>query len=586
MKRVIGCLIIASAAVLLLNNQESTKDKEEKVFVAIKSDSTEVVNPKKEAKYDFSCLTPKSNVVEKEIVYQSQEKIAFQNFQINPNLDTNIYLSTGTEIHIPKNAFVDENSKLIKSPVNIQFREFHSPASIALAEINMSLGDKSMLMSGGMFQIKADENKSEVKVNPKTKIKVLLASSEKDEKFNYYFLNPKTNQWEDKGDLNFDTTVTAAKLAPKIRWWEFTEDFENQTGFFRPRGAGVVVAVREHELKSFRRWAKNPKSASKANFYTLFSKRRAPQNAPYRYLSWRLSEKNSPEVIEQFLLNHDAKKEAAHSFWSDLNIVKCDEGYQAHFSKGDDHMVLSVIPDSKNYPGDNKFDARLYKWEEKLLKRDNRDLNLLFAEAEHSIGHLIKDMNQEEINRFARLNAIDKREIEQLIKSRRFNLPDPKTPYKAELAINSFGTHNIDAPVDYIVYGAGNIYKSPIWMIKGAYNAYARSTRKKYMKKRRSGYPTLDEEPKDNSTVDKITVVQKGINTSFEFKHENLAKFEFSNHYENLGIAFLADGTYKVIPPKEFKGHSDKTAFFNFECIEATSDEELKEVITELGFKI
>ena len=125
-----------------------------------------------------------------------------------------------------------------------------------------------------------------------------------------------------------------------------------------------------------------------------------------------------------------------------------------------------------------------------------------------------------------------------------------------------------------------------IWAIKGTYNAYARSTKKKYMKKRRSGYPRLALEPKDNSTIDKITVIQKGFNTSYEFENDELAKFEFSNHFENLGIVFLSNGNYKIIPPKQFKGYTINDAFFNFEGQEANTDEELKELISDLGFEI
>lgn len=587
MKRVITGLFAATAALYFLTHLSPEDQTEDLVFVEIKSDSSETVISKKEV-YDFTCLTDKTQKKEEKTRQEeNKEIIPYQSFNINPLADTNILLTTGTEIHIPKNAFINQEAKLIKKPVNIQFREFHSPTSIALAQISMSLGNKSMLLSGGMFQIKGFQSDQSIKINPDAKITVKLASSEKNEKYNYYYLNPETKRWEDKGDLKFDTLTTASKITPQIKWWEFTEDFKNNTGFFRPRGTSFTIAIREHELRNFRKWAKNPKGGSKANFYTLFSKRRAPQNAQFRYLSWHLSEKNKPETIEQFLSLHNAKKEAAHSFWNDLNIVKCEgENYQIHFSMGNKHLVLDAIPDSKNYPGDNRFNARLLKWEEKLLKKDQRELKALYTEAEQNIGFRIANMNQKEIERFVRLNAINKSEIEQLIKNSRFKLPNPKTPYKAEIAINNFGTHNIDAPVDYIVYGAGNVLKSPIWALKGTYNTYAKATRKKYMKKRRTGYPRIKNEPRDNSTIDKITVIQKGFNTSYEFENAKLGKFEYSSHFENLGIVFLSNGKFKVVPPKEFKGYTNQSAFFDFESLEANSVEELKEVITDLGFEI
>lgn len=538
--------------------------------------------------YNFDCQTNKT----KKTTQSNTEKelIPFKNLTINTNSDTIIYLESGTEISIPKKAFLTADGKEAKGEITIKFREFHSPASIALAEIPMEVDKKTMLLSGGMFEIKGEQESSDIKINPRTPLLVQLATNEKSEQFNQYHLNPKTNKWEDKGDLVFDTSTVADRISPEIEWWDFTEDFQDKTGYFNKNGYGqsIALAVKEDQGQKFRKWAKNPNGDSKGYFYSLYSKRRSPQLAKYRYLSWHLSNTNYPETVKQFTKLHNRKHEASHSFWNHLNVVKCEEEFQLHYSNShtNQHLVVNAIPDVKSYPGDNHFMRRQVKWEGKMVHRINQIQKVLFQEAKQGIKESISGMNQKQVDRFVRKRAIKLDDVELLINARKTKLPNPKTPYKSQIRVSVFGVHNIDAPVSYFAYGAGNLLTSPLWLLKSGYNKYAKATKKRYIRQRRLGFTNILGEPRSHKTIKKITIIQKGNNTTREFKQENLGRLEYSAAYVNLGIVFLMNGTYKIIPPKEFKKFNRESSMFNFEPIEVSSKDHLKKQITELGFEI
>lgn len=195
-------------------------------------------------------------------------------------------------------------------------------------------------------------------------------------------------------------------------------------------------------------------------------------------------------------------------------------------------------------------------------------------------------MNQKQLDHFVRKRAIKLDDIELLINARKTKLPNPKTPFKSQIRVSVFGVHNIDAPVSYFAYGAGNLLTSPLWLRKSGYNQFAKATKKRYVKQRRRGFTNVLGEPRTHKTIKKTTIIQKGNNTTREFKQENLGRLEYSAAYVNLEINFLTNGNYKIIPPKEFKKFDRESSMFNFESIEVSSKDDLKKQITELGFEI
>lgn len=129
--------------------------------------------------------------------------IPYQYFEVDPNVDNVIVTTSGTKIHVPKNAFLDEDGNPITSKVKLEYREFRNPLDFYIAGIPMELnenGEDKVFVSGGMFEINATNTKNtSVFVNPDNKIEVDLLSTSKSKDFNVYDLDKETNQWIAKG---------------------------------------------------------------------------------------------------------------------------------------------------------------------------------------------------------------------------------------------------------------------------------------------------------------------------------------------------------------------------------------------------
>src|SRR6187431_1856418 len=128
--------------------------------------------------------------------------IAYQNFTVIPDSATVLITPRGTKIRIPVNAFLDKDGNIIKDKVDITFREFHTPVDFYLAGIPMTYdenGIEKVFESGGMVEINATSNKTEVFVNPKNKIKVDMNSWTESTEFNAYDLDKTTGKWIEKG---------------------------------------------------------------------------------------------------------------------------------------------------------------------------------------------------------------------------------------------------------------------------------------------------------------------------------------------------------------------------------------------------
>jgi|ERR1035437_1342804 hypothetical protein len=121
-------------------------------------------------------------------------------FVVNSDKDTTLIYESGTQIKIPAGAFVDENGVEVKGKVKINYREFHNVSEILLSAIPMTYdsGGKQMYFeSAGMFDISANQNEKEVYIKKDKSLNVSMATLDKTEKkYNKYYLNEKTKQWE------------------------------------------------------------------------------------------------------------------------------------------------------------------------------------------------------------------------------------------------------------------------------------------------------------------------------------------------------------------------------------------------------
>ncbi len=125
----------------------------------------------------------------------------------------------GTEIHIPANALIDENEKLIKGMATIQYREFQDAAKIYLAGIPMSMnvnGVKKHFQTAGSFEMKAHQKGKTVFLKKESPACVKMASSEDGEDYDFYFLDEKAKEWANLGTDKPEENLERKKLIRAI----------------------------------------------------------------------------------------------------------------------------------------------------------------------------------------------------------------------------------------------------------------------------------------------------------------------------------------------------------------------------------
>ena len=146
-------------------------------------------------------------------------EIAFSEYKIDPEKNKKIISPSGTTIHIPANAFLNEKGKKIKGMVDLIYREFNNPIDIFLSGIPMMVennGAEHPFQSAGMFEILAFKNGEEVFPNPNALIEVELNSNQLETDYRVYDLNEQTGKWNENGNNN----ATAPANWSNINWAE------------------------------------------------------------------------------------------------------------------------------------------------------------------------------------------------------------------------------------------------------------------------------------------------------------------------------------------------------------------------------
>lgn len=141
--------------------------------------------------------------------------IPYQQFEINPSKSNVLVSKGGAKINIPANAFLDKDGKVVQSKVKVSFREFYTPLDFYLAGVPMNYSENGIdkaFESGGMVEINASTNNTQVYVNKENKIKVDVLSWTKSKDFNLYDLDAKTGAWVDKGKDKIEVVSEASEL--------------------------------------------------------------------------------------------------------------------------------------------------------------------------------------------------------------------------------------------------------------------------------------------------------------------------------------------------------------------------------------
>lgn len=530
--------------------------------------------------YNFECTSKAAIKTSK--ANTDSNLIPFTNYSFDCGKDTLITTASGSVINVKANSFLKADNSIVEGNIKLKFREIRGGLDIALSGIPMNLGDTALLLSGGMFEVRATQNKEELKLDSNKPLVVDLTTNVKSQHFNHYQLDDITNTWVDKGDLNIDTTNKLQAIENELKWWEFTDEFENSNGYFNAGKKTVTLAVRKHEIAGFNRWYQSRrKKPSNNTFYTIFSKKHFPQNSNLKYLAWHISDNNAQSEIDKFMLLHQAENNSNHSFWNDLNIVRCGTEFTLHFSNKNEHLILNVVPNKNRFPGVNRFAKKEKLLDQRLIRKVIYAQKRLKHEGSNEISAQTSALSYEQMKDFILKNAIYPKRIASVIGGAPQRIPHPKYKNTAKITIVDMGVHNIDAPIDYIAFGALNLATSPIQL---AFSIREKILKKRFARNKRSGHAIVLDEPNNNSSVAKIVLIQKGINTTQTFANADLRKFSFFKNHNNLGIVFLKNGTFRVIDPESFKKTKVDDVFFHFESAIAMNTTELKTIVKDSGF--
>ncbi len=165
----------------------------------------------------FSCKSDKSTAetTRKAVDPQLMSAIPFQDFDIDVSANDTILLPEGTNIYIPKEAFVDGNGDEVRGKVQLHYRAFYTPGEIIASGITMqydSAGQSHIFTSAGMFEMTGTQNGKPISIAPKKSITMDFASTRNDMDYSFYKLDTATANW------NFlsTTKVESNKLRENI----------------------------------------------------------------------------------------------------------------------------------------------------------------------------------------------------------------------------------------------------------------------------------------------------------------------------------------------------------------------------------
>jgi hypothetical protein len=124
-----------------------------------------------------------------------------QQFVVDPSSDTSITIGNrGTKINIPANAFVDKKGCVVTSKVEINIKEYTTPAEMAFSQIPMTYTDKKgneyNFNSAGMFDISGFSKGEAVQIAPNKTLNVDYALVQKTNGIDFYKLEDATGKWE------------------------------------------------------------------------------------------------------------------------------------------------------------------------------------------------------------------------------------------------------------------------------------------------------------------------------------------------------------------------------------------------------
>ncbi len=126
-----------------------------------------------------------------------------EQYTLSSSKDTTVSYKTGTKLHIPENAFLDQNGNVVKGQVELKYREMHTPFDFYASGVPMEYqanGKDKVFKSAGMCRVEASKNEQKLRANPEARIEVEMQSFVKGDDYQVYKLNENKGDWKKTGD--------------------------------------------------------------------------------------------------------------------------------------------------------------------------------------------------------------------------------------------------------------------------------------------------------------------------------------------------------------------------------------------------
>ncbi len=460
----------------------------------------------------------------------AQADIKSHNYVIDAGRDSNLTHSSGSKIHIPANAFLDETGKPVEGKVDLQYREFANVADVFISGIPMtydSAGEQFHFETAGMMEISASQNGKPLKTNPDAFITVDMVSANNEDKFNTYFLDTAEKKWKYLAQKNYNELVAAIDSAI-----ENTTTTESLSVAPPKELVAQLEKAKAEVEKIAQQKPVEPKAIDKDKhrFSIKVDEKEFPEIATYSNMKFEVADKN-----------YDAKK--AQVAWENIELKRIENSlnYEITFSTSRESYKVVATPvfaDKDLKEARKVYEQKYSEYQTKLTQRKAEEVRLK-AELEARAKQVEEKINREIAEQVERRKTYEARLNQNDLVYRTFQ-------------VSNFGIWNCDRP-NALPAGATVVAK------------------------------LKDAKTKELLNVQYCYLVEKGRNAMFTYYPDRLNYFKFNPEKENMIWAVTSDLKIATIKPEAFKGTEKQNGQMQFELNvidkQFKSTEEVKEYL-------
>ena len=422
---------------------------------------------------------------------------------IDAGQDSNLTCNSGSKIHIPANAFTDENGNPVNGKVELHYREFHNVLDVFLAGIPMtydSAGEQFHFETAGMIEIAATQNGKPLKTNPDALILVDLASANREDRFNTYYLDTVEKKWKYLTQKNYNepTPISESDAAPA------SSPYSKQLLAADAPAQQVIkqLDATQKEIASIEK--QKPVAPKKVNkdkhrFKISVDEKEFPEIAVYSNMKFEVDDKSY-------------NPEKAKTLWENVELKRINgsTSYQVIFSNVKETYTVVAIP----------------VFEDKDIKEATRVYEEKYKEYEAKLGKKKAD----EVRLKAELEARAKA-IEEKIRKEIAEQAERRKEYDARLSQTDLFYRTFQV-ADFGIWNCDNPNRLPQGAVVVA--------------------QLKDAKTKQNLKIQTCYLVEKGRNAMFTYYPDRLNQFRFNPDKENIVWVVTSDLKVAIIKPEQF----------------------------------